>query len=192
MSAISSLQAWKPNSLKPSDVLPNLMGVLRGRWHFRGATHIGAKVRSTGKPLIRNYGTLNIGAGCRFISFITPIDLMVGDEGTMTIGDGSFINYGVSITAMERVEIGRNCNIGTYVMIIDNNFHRLEPERRLETPPSKPIVLGDNVWLGGRVMVMPGVTIGAGSVVGAGSIVTKDIPPRSLAVGSPARVIKQL
>ncbi len=192
MGAISTLQAWKPNSLNPTDLLPNLLGVLRGRWHFRGATRIGAKVRSTGKPLIRNYGRLTIGAGCRFISFITPIDLLVGDAGTLTIGENSFINYGVSITAMERVEIGRNCNIGTYVMIIDNNFHRLEPERRLETPPSEPIVIGDNVWLGGRVMVMPGVTIGAGSVVGAGSIVTKDIPARSLAVGAPARVIKQL
>ena len=192
MSAISTIRAWKPNSFRPTDLLPNLLGVVRARWYLRGATHLGPKVRMTGRPLIRNYGRLDIGPRVRFISFIPPVDIMVGDAGTLTIGESSFINYGVSITAMERVTIGRNCNIGTYVMLIDNNFHRLEPERRNETPPSQPITLEDNVWLGGRVMVMPGVTIGAGSVVGAGSIVTKDIPARSLAVGVPARVVKTL
>jgi len=75
---------------------------------------------------------------------------------------------------------------------MDNDFHRLEPERRNERPDSAPIILEDNVWLGARVIVLKGVTIGEGSVIGAGSVVTKDIPPRSLAVGMPAKVIKTL
>jgi maltose O-acetyltransferase len=112
--------------------------------------------------------------------------------GLLQLDEGVYINYGCSISASERVHIGPRCTIGTYVIIMDNDFHRLEPERRQERPPSKPIVLEENVWLGARVIVLPGVTIGAGSVVGAGSIVTRSIPARSVAVGSPARVVKSL
>jgi maltose O-acetyltransferase len=75
---------------------------------------------------------------------------------------------------------------------MDNDFHRLEPERRLERPDSAPIILGENVWLGARVIVLSGVTISAGSVIGPGSVVTRDIPPRTVAAGVPARVIKEL
>jgi acetyltransferase-like isoleucine patch superfamily enzyme len=55
---------------------------------------------------------------------------------------------------------------------------------------SKPIILEDDVWLGARVIVLKGVTIGQGAVIGAGSVVTRDIPPHSVAVGQPARVVK--
>ena len=75
---------------------------------------------------------------------------------------------------------------------MDNDFHRIEPERRLERPESRPITIDDNVWIGARVIVLAGVTIGADSCIGAGSVVIDDIPPRSLAVGVPARVIREL
>ena len=77
-------------------------------------------------------------------------------------------------------------------MMLDNDFHRVEPERRLERPPSKPIIVEDNVWIGARVIVMAGVTVGEDSCVGAGSVVTSDVPPRTLAAGVPARVIREL
>jgi maltose O-acetyltransferase len=76
--------------------------------------------------------------------------------------------------------------------MMDNDFHRLEPERRDERPPSAPIVLEENVWLGVRAIVLRGVTVGAGSVVAAGSVVSRDVPPRVLVGGVPARVIRQL
>jgi maltose O-acetyltransferase len=75
---------------------------------------------------------------------------------------------------------------------MDNDFHRMEPERRLERPESRPIAIEDNVWLGARVTVLGGVTIGEGSCVAAGSVVIDDVPPRSLAAGVPARVIRTL
>ena len=75
-------------------------------------------------------------------------------------------------------------------MIIDSAFHDIDPERRLEPPVADPITIGDNVWLGARVIVLPGVTIGENSVVGVGSVVTRDIPPSSLAVGVPAKVVR--
>ena len=171
----------------------NVMAVLRAKWFLRGATSVGNKVRMWGRhALIRNYGTFNVADRVRLFSFITPLDIMIGDNGTMEIGENTFINYGVSMTAIERVTIGRNCSIGTYVMIIDNDFHSLSPEHRDVQPPSKPITIGNNVWLGGHVIVLPGVTIGDGSVIGAGSVVTGNIPPRSLAVGTPAKVIRTL
>ena len=90
------------------------------------------------------------------------------------------------------MRIGADCHIGPYTMMLDNDFHRVEPERRLERPPSKPIIVEDNVWIGARVIVMSGVTVGQDSCVGAGSVVTCDVPPRTLAAGVPARVMREL
>ncbi len=77
-------------------------------------------------------------------------------------------------------------------MMLDNEFHRVEPERRLERPPSDPIVIEDIVWIGARVIVMAGVRIGQGSCVGAGSVVTRDVPSRTLVAGGPAKPIRAL
>lgn len=64
--------------------------------------------------------------------------------------------------------------------------------RRDKWEAATPIVIGDNVWLGGGVIVLPGVTIGENTVVGSGAVVTKDLPPNVVAVGNPARVIRQV
>ncbi len=79
--------------------------------------------------------------------------------------------------------------LAPYVSIIDDSIHETEPGAELY---KGPVIIGDNVWLGRNVAVMPGVNIGEGSVVAANSVVTKDIPPKSFAAGSPARVIRQL
>lgn len=170
----------------------NGRAVVGAKWHLRHATRVGARVRVFGHPSVQNEGTLIIGDRVRLISTIATLEISVGPDGTLEIGDQAFINYGSSIGATKLVRIGPRCNIGSHVMMIDNDFHRLEPERRLELPPSAPIVLEENVWLGSRVIVLRGVTIGAHSVVGAGSIVVGDVPARSLAVGVPARVIRSL
>ena len=177
--------------MKLSSIFINVMAVLRARFYFR-KTQLGRKVRLEGKPLVHPFGKIIIADRCRFSAVMGGLELGTGPEGTLEIGESTFINYGTSISATEHVKIGRDCNIGTYCIIMDNDFHRLEPERRNEKPDSAPITIGDNVWLGGRVTVLKGVTIGDGSVIGAGSIVTKDVPARSLAVGSPAKVVRQL
>jgi maltose O-acetyltransferase len=132
-----------------------------------------------------------IGNRVRLVSTVATLELVSEPGGTLEIGDGAFINYGCSIAATRLVSIGPKCTIGPYTIIMDNDYHRLEPERRNERPESAPIVLEQNVWLGARVIVLRGVTIGADSVIGAGSVVTRDMPPRSLAVGAPAKVIKE-
>jgi maltose O-acetyltransferase len=129
-----------------------------------------------------------IGERVRISSTTVPVELAAVDGGRIEIGDRTFLNYGVSISAHQLVRIGQRCLLGAYVMILDNNWHDIIDRTR--TPPSQPVVLEDNVWLGNRVIVLPGVTIGHDAVVGAGAVVVKDIPPRSVAVGNPARVVK--
>jgi acetyltransferase-like isoleucine patch superfamily enzyme len=179
----------------PADLLAlwrNGWAVLRARWYLRRAAALGPRVRLWGRPAVTCAGTLLVGDRARLVSTVATLELAVGPGATLAIGERTFINYGTSIAATERVEIGPHCSIGTYVVMMDNDFHSLEPERRDERPESRPIVLEENVWLGARVVVLRGVRIGAGSVVAAGSVVTHDIPPRSLAAGMPAKVIRKL
>ncbi|MCA9936604.1 MAG: acyltransferase, partial [Anaerolineales bacterium] len=150
--------------------------VLRARWYFRRATLGGKRVRVWGRPSVRNDGRMRIADRVRVVSTIATTELVAGENGTLEIGESAFINYGCSIAAAELIRIGPRCNIGTHVIMMDNDFHRLEPHRRHEKPESRPIILEENVWLGGRVIVLNGVTIGKDSVIGAGSVVTKDIP----------------
>lgn len=164
--------------------------VLRAQWHLRGAGRVPPTVRLYGRPMVNNAGTLLVGDRVRLSATVATTELAIGNGATLTIGEQTFINYGTSISASESVTIGPRCNIGTYCMIMDNNFHRLEPERRNEIPPSAPVTIGENVWLGGRVIVLPGVTIGDHSVVAAGSVVTRDVPERSIVAGVPARLVR--
>ena len=167
------------------------LAVLRGRFALRNA-RLGSMVQVYGRLLVHTAGTIEIGDRCRFSAVMGGLELGTGPDGTLRIGENTFINYGTSISAMERVTIGRDCNIGTYCAIMDNDFHRIEPDRRYELPESGPITIGDGVWIGGHVIVLKGVTIGDHSVIAAGSIVTKDVPPRSVAVGAPAKVVREI
>jgi len=175
-----------------SKILHDGHAVLRARWYLRHATEVGDRVRLWGTPTISNRGTFKVGDRVRLVSTVTRLEIAVGPDATLEIGESTFINHGCSIGVTQHVRIGANCSIGPQVYIMDNDFHRLEPDRRNELPPSLPIVLEDNVWLAARVTVLPGVTIGAGSVIGASSVVVRDVPPRSLAAGVPARVIRNL
>lgn len=166
--------------------------LVRARWYFRNAERLGGRVRVFGDPKVVNNGTLRIGDNVRLCSEPVRTELGIDTGATMEIGSHTFINYGSSIGATLRVVIGSHCNIGSHVIIMDNDFHRLEPERRNERPESAPVILEDNVWLGVRAVVLRGVTIGAGSVIAAGSVVVKDVPPRCLAGGVPAKVIREL
>jgi len=170
----------------------NVKAVLAARWYLRSAAAVGPRCRVYGHPKIENRGRLVLGDRVRLVSTITAIEIGVEAAGTLEIGSRTFINYGCSIAATSLVRIGARCNIGTYVMMMDNDFHSLEPERRDERPPSAPIIIEDNVWIGGRVIVLRGVTIGAGSVVAAGSVVTHNVPPRTVVGGVPAKVIRSL
>lgn len=110
----------------------------------------------------------------------------------ITIGPRTFINCGLTALDVAPITIGADVQIGPNVQLLTPT-HPLDPElRRARLEAAKPITIGDNVWLGGGVIVLPGVTIGENTVVGAGAVVTKDLPPGVVAVGNPARIIRHI
>jgi len=110
----------------------------------------------------------------------------------VAIGARTFVNFGLVVLDVAPVTIGDDVQIGPNVQLLTAT-HPLDPElRRAKWEAAEPIVIGDNVWLGGGVLVLPGVTIGADTVVGAGAVVTRDLPGGVVAVGNPARVIRTL
>lgn len=109
-----------------------------------------------------------------------------------TFGAGSFANFGLVVLDVATVSIGRDVQIGPNVQLLTAT-HPLDPQpRRDKWESAEPITIGDNVWLGGGVIVCPGVTIGENTVVGAGAVVTRDLPAGVIAVGNPARVLREL
>lgn len=128
-------------------------------------------------------GTLGEGA------FIKP-PLFVDYGENIHLGARSFVNYNLTALDVAPITIGEDCLLGPNVQLLTPT-HPIDPQpRRDKLEAAQPITLGDNVWLGGGVIVCPGVTIGDNSVIGAGSVVTKDIPANVVAVGNPARVIR--
>jgi maltose O-acetyltransferase len=110
----------------------------------------------------------------------------------VAIGERTFLNYDCLMLDVAAVTIGAACQIGTRVQFLTAT-HPIDPEpRRIRWESGAPIVIGDNVWLGGGVIVCPGVTIGDDTVVGAGAVVTRDLPPGVVAMGVPARVIREI
>ncbi len=130
-------------------------------------------------------GTLGEGA------YVKP-PLFVDYGENIHIGARTFVNYNLTALDVASITIGADCQLGPNIQLLTPT-HPIDPEpRRDKLEAAQPIVLEDNVWLGGGVIVCPGVRIGENSVVGAGSVVTKDIPPNVIAVGNPARVIREI
>jgi maltose O-acetyltransferase len=108
------------------------------------------------------------------------------------VGDNFLANYRVTILDIREVNIGHNVMIGPGTLISTVN-HPLNPSgRRRHLGIAKPVNIGNDVWIGGNVVILPGVTIGNNCVVAAGAVVTKDVPDNSLVAGVPAKVIKTL
>jgi maltose O-acetyltransferase len=110
----------------------------------------------------------------------------------LSIGARSFANYGFVALDVAPITIGDDVQIGPNVQLLTPT-HPLDPgPRRDKWEAAEPITIGDNVWLGGGAIVLPGVTIGDNTVVGAGAVVTKDLPANVVAVGNPAKVVRSL
>jgi maltose O-acetyltransferase len=113
------------------------------------------------------------------------------DYGYQTfVGARTFANFGLISLDVSTVTIGDDVQIGPNVQLLTPTHPVSAGPRREKWEAARPIVIGDNVWLGGGVIVGPGVTIGENSVVGAGAVVVRDLPANVVAVGNPARVIR--
>ena len=110
----------------------------------------------------------------------------------ISIGKRFFANFNFVVLDEAHVTIGDDCFIGPNVSIF-TACHSTDPvERNSRREWAKPVIIGNNVWIGGSVTILPGVTIGDNVTIGAGSVVTRDIPSNSVAVGNPCKVIKHI
>jgi acetyltransferase-like isoleucine patch superfamily enzyme len=170
--------------------LPLLWPALNARIQLRHADRIGSRVRLVGRAKVVNEGRMTFADRVRLDSSVAKLELVSLAGGNLEIGRNVFINYGTSLVSGAHVKIGDDCLIGTHVMVMDCDFHRVG-DKSWDTS-GKPIVLETGVWLGNRSIVLKGVTVGEGAVVAAGSVVTRDVPPHAVVAGNPARVVRQL
>ena len=162
--------------------------MLRATVLLRAAgAEVGSLPRVRGHVSVHNAGRLKIGRRLLLDSRGFRTQLAIGSAGTLAIGDDVFINQGADIWAAVQVRIGDRVLLGPHVTVVDDSAHDVAPDvlRRVA-----PVVVEDDVWLGRRSIVMPGVTIGRYSVVGAGAVVTRDVPPCSVVAGVPARIVR--
>lgn len=161
--------------------------------------------RFYGLPIIQKHrkSYMHFGTGMRLRSSIRsnplgvnrPVILATWQAGAvLDIGD-NFRMTGGAICAAEKIIIKNNVLIGSNTTIIDTDFHPVDPEYRKLYPnqgKTSPITIEDDVFVGVNCLILKGVTIGMGSVVGAGAVVTKNIPPRVIVAGNPARIIGKI
>lgn len=160
------------------------------RWRLRRADVVGAHARTLGSPRIENLGRLEIGAHTLIRSVVVPAELCTGPRGTLRLGAGSRVNYGASIAAHARIDIGDRVRIGPYTMIVDTDFHDAYERSKAAVP--SPVVIEDDVWIGAKASVLKGVRIGRGAIVGVGAVVNRDVPPFAVVAGVPARQVAAL
>ncbi len=178
---------------KISKVLRNprlAAALINAQLRIRSAARLPLSVRLAGHIRLTGGGQIEFGQGVSLVGNIVPIEIFSHEGARISIGDHTFINYGSSISAHKQVKIGHHCLLGHYTLIVDNNEHGVD--HRDVVPPSAPVTIEDHVWIGSMVIILPGVSIGHNAAVGAGSVVTKDIPANCLAVGNPARIVRQL
>jgi FkbH-like protein len=160
-----------------------------GRMLLAGCDSVGAWTRVTGRPRVENRGRIEIGSRTKLVCDFAPVELRTGPGGRIHIGDQGAINFGTAISAARSVEIGDRASIGPYCLISDVDLGDLDAA---DPARAEPVHIGDGVWLASRVTVLPGSRIGDGAVITAGSVVAGEIPPRVVAGGNPARVLRLL
>jgi acetyltransferase-like isoleucine patch superfamily enzyme len=171
---------------------------------FQGCK-VGGNFRSTGQVRIkaRAAGSIVLGTDVTLLAYWRsnrvglsgPVILHTWEGGSIEIGDHTGASA-VVISSRSGVKIGKHCNLGGNVRIFDHDFHALDAEVRrgpggCDDCATKPITIGDDVFIGANSIILKGVTIGDRAVIGAGSVVTRDIPADCIAAGNPARVVRK-
>lgn len=193
----------KQFSLAPEDTRSHYQRMVDGDWYIADGSEIqqaqAHAVRTTARfdaqyaddpaaaqlVLSQLLGALGEGTHVR-----APLAVDYGRN--LFIGAATFINCGLVALDVAPIRIGDHCQFGPNVQLLTPT-HPIEPAPRREGWESaEPITIEDNVWIGGGVIVCPGVTIGRDSVIGAGAVVTKDVSPGVVAAGNPARVLREL
>lgn len=129
--------------------------------------------------VVKNYFTLYQGAS-----------IYIGENAKMLIKGNGFANTNTQINCFNYIEIGEGTYISDDVKIQDSDNHTVF-ESGISKEHTKPIIIGDHVWIGKNALILKGVTISNGAIIAAGSVVVKDVPAKTLVAGNPAKVIKE-
>lgn len=148
---------------------------------------IGDGLRIRGWPIIHGKGKIYAGRNLHIKSAHKKVEMLAENDAEIHLGNNVFINEGSIIFCLKNVDIGNNVLIGHEVFIIDTDYHGLDGNKA----KNEPIIIGDNVWIGARSMVLKGVNIGENSIIGAYSLVNKNIPKNSIFAGNPAKFIRK-
>jgi acetyltransferase-like isoleucine patch superfamily enzyme len=160
--------------------------------HSRLAAQLKVELPGTVVVLGRNwvYGTGAIRFGRNTLLY-PDLHLETRGSAQIILGEGVVLSRGVHLVAMEKITIGRGAMIGEYASIRDANHRREEGISIRETGyKTKPIVIGDEVWIGRGAIVLPGVNIGEHATIGANAVVTRDVPAGAVVAGVPAKIIQ--
>lgn len=179
------------NQYSVSEFISTTFALICTRLFYKGARLIRRPFYMRGKSSFSYGEGLTTGHACR-------VDLPGGNKKTLIIGKHCEMGDNVHIVAHEGVVVGDNCLMASKIFISDTNHGdysgdnqsspKIAPnDRKLVT---KPVTVGNNVWIGENVCILPGVTIGDGCIIGANSVVNRDIPDNCIAVGAPAKVVK--
>jgi carbonic anhydrase/acetyltransferase-like protein (isoleucine patch superfamily) len=153
--------------------------------HFdRFGTHVAMGAR------VRFFGPVRVFIGSHSALFD---DVILAGVGEVHIGDRSTIGHNSVLVSRERIQIGNDCMLAAFCYVLDVDHEFADPQKPIPQQGLriKPVIVGNDVWVGAGTFILRGVTIGDGAVVAANSVVTEDVPPYSVVAGSPARVIKQ-
>lgn len=167
-------------------VIKKINRVLRGYLFALRVTKSGSMLQVAGSHIISKCSHSKLMIGSRVMLYDRVNFYLDAPGAEIVIGDCTYINRRTEIMAKDSVTIGTGCAISWDVVISDTDYHQIEG-----TISTKPIVIGDEVWIGCKSIILKGVHIGNGAVVAAGSVVTKDVEPYTLVAGIPAKVIKR-
>lgn len=119
------------------------------------------------------------------------VHLALGDGARIYIGDNTYVGESSLILAVKEVRIGSGCAISMHVVMMDTSSHPIGLEGEPLETKIAPIEIGDHVWIGSRAVILKGVKVGAGAIIANNAVVTRDVPPKALVGGNPARVIRE-
>ena len=164
--------------------------MVRARFHA-----VGQGTRVSALPYVRGHARVTVGNDCEFGYFSIRSGRFV-DQPELVFGNSVHVSSGVIFVVNRRISIGDNTGIAGKCWISDSDGHPVDLERRLRgeditAEDIQPLTIEDHVWIGHGSHVLKGVTIGRGAVVAAGSVVTSDVPAGALAMGVPARILRQ-
>jgi len=158
------------------------------KWYARKMGVDASRLEISGACLIHGSGQFDIGRNVRIRSSANhQVELFCQTGATLSIKDSVFINQGVHIACCNKIVIGEASLIADDALIMDSDFHGIAGA----PAKSMPVIIEHSAWVGARAIILKGVTIGEGAVIGAGAVVTNSVPPCTLVVGNPARIVRQ-